>query len=222
MAQTRERTVTPVETDRQKPPKPLLHYYDRHGNPLDEPVLVWVDTDTISRPSAAPVYPALTRLDLGVNIFDGVAMLAGQSYGSFDASISLPIFNWIVPCVDVGVGVLKSPPNNGSYTYTGKASPYFKIGFDYNFLYRSKQDYRAGVGFRCGYSHRWYSAVYGEIAAGLMVKVAGPFSMGWSLRYRFMFHTDKAMPDGWFVPGYGARNRSLAATFSLYYTLPLK
>ena len=30
-------TLTPVDIDREKPEQPALHYYDKHGNPLQTP-----------------------------------------------------------------------------------------------------------------------------------------------------------------------------------------
>ena len=32
-----QREITPVDIDDKKPKQPILHYYDKHGNPLKEP-----------------------------------------------------------------------------------------------------------------------------------------------------------------------------------------
>lgn len=45
-----QRKVTPVETDDNKVEKPRLHYYDKHGNRLDEPVEFITEPDTVAKP----------------------------------------------------------------------------------------------------------------------------------------------------------------------------
>ena len=47
-AASAQKKITPVDTDPTKPPQPVLHYYDKHGNPLEEPVLFLADLDTVT------------------------------------------------------------------------------------------------------------------------------------------------------------------------------
>ncbi len=238
--------ITPVENDDEKPRQPILHYYDKHGNPLEEPVLYLADLDTVTKAKFRPVYPLLSDIDLGVNFFDAIMAAAGQKHQSLDVWASLPLYNWFVPVVELGVGIADNHPEEGNFRYKGKPSLYGKLGFNYNFLYKSSPDYQAFVGFRAGYSHFRYditditvnspywdqtnrfsitgqkaSSFYGEALAGIKVKIWNRISMGWTFRYHFKFHTSEASGSSpWFIPGYGTTG-PITATFSVIYSLPV-
>lgn len=244
-----QRTVTPVESKEGKPKQPTLHYYDKHGNPLEEPVLfLQEDTVTNAAQAAKPVYPALYEMDFGLNFFDGILALAGQKHGGADVYAQLSMWNWLFPTLEMGVGYGKDTPDPGNFTYTGKLSPYFKLGADYNFLYKSNPRYRVIAGLRACYSPFRFDvtdisissdywdqtnrfdmpgqsahAFWGEVLAGIRVNIYKQFSLVWTMRYHFFFkapETDNAAP--WYIPGYGARNSHISATFSVIYTLPLQ
>lgn len=240
-----QRKVTPVETDDKKPQKPRLHYYDKHGNVLKEPVEFIVETDTAPKASARPKYPLLNGLTFGVNFFDGVMMLAGQKHASFDVSAEVSLHNWFFPVVEAGIGFAKTTPAAGNFTYTGKPGFYAKLGMNYNFLYKSNPDYQVYLGVRAGFSHFSYditditvnsdywgqtsrfdilgqkaTAVYGEVLAGVRVKIVKGFSLGWSGRYHVKFHTSAGSNSNpWFIPGYGTTS-PISFTFSAFYTIP--
>lgn len=244
-----QREVTPVVTDDKKPETPTLHYYDKHGNALKEPVLFLATLDTVAsvKSNAAPLYPRLHALDFGLNFMDAIFVAAGQHYGGADLRASLSMWNWLFPTIELGLGGARYKPSGLNYTYKGNPSPYLKIGADYNFLYKSNPDYRLLVGLRGGFSSFSYSladvtvsdsywdntvnfsipgqhatAFYGELLAGISVKIINRFSLAWSLRYRFMFHcTDGTRSRPWYIPGFGSRSNKFGATLSLIYTLPL-
>ena len=219
-----QRTVTPVETDDKKPAAPTLHYYDKHGKQLDEPVLFLAALDTVSekKVSAKPVYPLLFEINAGVNFFDGILAIAGSGYGGADIWANVSLWNWIFPTVELGIGAASKTPEGNNYTYKGAPSIYAKIGCDYNFLYKSNPQYQFLVGLRCGFSSFKYSlenvtidnnywqesqtvsfksisglSFYGEALLGLKVNLWRNISMGWSARYRFMFKdkTAKTLPS---------------------------
>lgn len=241
-----QRKVTPVETDDKKPEKPKLYYYDKHGNPLKEPVEFLTDLDTVAKPSSGPKYPLLTSLSVGVNFFDAVMLAAGQKHASFDAFAELSLHNWFVPVIEAGVGFGKTTPETGNFTYVAKPAFYAKLGINYNFLYKSSPDYQVFLGLRAGFSSFSYdinditvssgywdqtdhfsitgqkaSAFYGEILAGVKVKIVKGFSLGWTGRYHVKFHTSPGSnSQPWFIPGYGAGS-PLSFTFSAIYTIPL-
>ena len=244
-----QRNVTPVETDDKKPPTPTLHYYDKHGDPLPEPVLFLATLDTVTTTSnaARPIYPRLQSIDFGLNFFDGILVLAGQHYGGADIWASLSMWNWLFPTVEFGLGAARNSPKDKNFTYKGKLSPYLRIGADYNFLYKSNPRYRAVVGLRAGYSHFTYDvtditidspywdesqslaltgqkshAFWGEILAGLRVDIFKNLSLGWTIRYHTLFgHPSGSAGTPWYIPGYGSRTSPITATFSVIYTLPL-
>jgi hypothetical protein len=146
----------------------------------------------------------------------------------------------------MGLGWAKSTPDGMNFTYRGKPSPYFKVGANYNFLFKNSPDYQVYLGIRLGYSTFGYDvtdvlysnsywqetisdgisdrshALWGEAGAGLRVKISGPISMGWMLRYHGIFNYGKSEHSRpWFIPGYGPRNSSLGFSLSIYYVLPL-
>ncbi|MCM1152929.1 MAG: DUF6048 family protein [Muribaculum sp.] len=223
---SRRGSITPVDIDRAKPAGPTLHYYDRHGNPLEEPIMFLTDLDTVKAPAARSPYPAYCGVNIGLNFADAVLMAAGQKHGSFDLWANVSIRNWFFPTIEVGVGMGSDHPEDGNFHYKAKAAPYVKLGMDYNFLYKSKPDYQAFVGLRAGFSTYKYditdisvtngywqqtqhydilnqsaSSFYGEAVGGLKVKIYRNFSMGWTLRYHFKIHTWQKVKAGEMNPG---------------------
>lgn len=75
--------ATPVDIDEDKP-RTVLHYYDKHGEPLDEPVIFLAALDTVRKIKPKPIYPAYNGLNVGINFGDLIFMAFGQRYGSFD------------------------------------------------------------------------------------------------------------------------------------------
>lgn len=241
-----QKKITPVDNDPTKPRQPVLHYYDKHGNPLDEPVLFLADLDTVAKAKPAPIYPLWESVSVGVNFFDGIMKLAGQKYSSFDVWAMLSLHNWIQPVVELGIGMADNKPEEGNFRYKGKPSFYGKIGLNYNFLYKSNPDYQVHFGLRGSFTSFRYDitditinssywdqsnhfsildqkahALYGEVLGGIKVKIWKNISMGWDARFRFKFKsTNGSNSSPWFIPGYGTSS-PLSATFSLIYTIPI-
>ena len=191
-------------------------------------------------------YPRLTDLTLGVIFGEPLFMAFGQSYASVDVNATLNMWNRIQPTVEAGMGWAKNTPDGMNFTYHGKPSPYFKIGANYNFMFKNSPDYQALAGIRLGYSNFGYDitdvhyhsgywredvdidikgershAFWGEVGVGLKVKLFDSLSMGWMIRYHGIFNygkNDNSKP--WFIPGYGPRGSSLGLSLGIYYTLP--
>lgn len=245
LAMVGQKKITPVDNDPNKPKQPTLHYYDQHGNPLEEPVLFMAELDTVTSVRPQPVYPLLYSANVGFNFFDGVMSLFGQSFSSYDLQASLSLHNWFEPLVELGIGFADHHPENSNYRYKNKPSFYGKLGINYNFMYKSNPDYQVYLGLRLGYSAFNYeitnitinsdywgqsnhfsimnqhaSAFYGQAVAGLKVKIWKWFSLGWNLRYGFKVkQTSGSNSNPWFIPGYGTG--ALSASFSLIYTIPI-
>lgn len=246
-AGAQERKVTPVEVDDNKPQQPIWHHYDKHGNALKEPVLFLAELDTVKKVSSGPVFPLLTSVTVGVNVFDLAMQAFGQSYANIDVWGNVSLHNWFIPTVELGVGYGSKHPADGNYRYKAKPGLYCRIGADYNFLYKSTPKYQPLVGLRAGFSSFGYditdvnmssdywgenqtfnlngqraTAFYGQVVAGVKVEIANNWSLGWTGRYSFMFHCSKGKnSDPWFIPGFGASNNKVTATFSVMYTFPL-
>ena len=77
---------------------------------------------------------------------------SAKSYASADINATLNMWNRLQPTIELGLGWAKSTPDDLYFTYRGKPSPYFKVGANYNFLFKSSPDYQAIVGIRLGYS----------------------------------------------------------------------
>lgn len=242
-AQEVKKKITPVDVDDKKPRQPILHYYDKHGNQLDEPVLFLAELDTATKAKAGPVYPLYNGVDVGLNFADAVLALAGQKHYSFDVWAAVSLHNWFFPVVEAGIGFADNKPEDGNYRYKAKPSPYFKVGINYNFLYKSNPDYQVYLGLRGAWSAFRYDitdiniaadywsqishpqilnqsahALYGEVLLGIKVKIVKDFSLGWTGRYRILFNkSDASNSTPWFVPGYGTGS-PLNITFSAIYT----
>lgn len=234
----RRGTITPVDQDRTRPEKPHLHYYDKHGERLPEPVLFLVEEkDTVVTPRSP--YPLYNGVSVSADFLEGIMRLCGQSYCSMGLSASVSLHNWFFPTLDVGIGFADNHPEDGNFRYKAKPTPYIKAGLNYNFLYKSNPDYQVWLGLRAGYSYTNYrieditlsneywnetqhTAIpdqhahiwFGEAQVGLRVKIVGPFSIGWKLKYRFRFtSTEPPQSTPWFFPGYGASNPFTADAF---------
>lgn len=192
-------------------------------------------------------YPLLTDLTVGLNFVDLPLMAFGQDYASVDFHATLNLWNRLQPVLEMGLGWASSTPNDMNYTYHGRPSPYFKLGANYNFLYKSEPRYQAVLGLRLCYSPLRYRvtdvayrngywdedltfdidsqsshALWGEAVAGLRVDIWRQWSLGWTIRYHAMFSYGSSQSGRpWFIPGYGPRKGNLGFTFSVAYTLPL-
>lgn len=240
------RRITPVDIDDNKP-RVVMHYYDKHGEPLDEPVMFLATLDTVTKVKSKPLYPLYNGVSIGVNFADAILHVAGQTHQSYDIWADVSLFNWFFPVVEMGVGFANSTPKEMNFTYKSKAAFYAKLGMNYNFLYKSDSAYQAFAGFRVGFSSFSYdlenvtidngyweenqvmnlyglkaSAIYGDVLAGLKVKIVKNFSLGWNLRYHFKLHTNsKSASTPWFIPGYGASS-PLGISFSAIYSFGQK
>lgn len=226
-AQSNKGKITPVESDDEAPPQPTLHYYDKHGDRLETPVLYLAELDTASSVRPRSPYPLYNGFSIGVNFGDAIMKIAGQKHTSYDISAMVSLHNWFFPIIEAGMGWGEYTENNHLYRIKAHPSFYAKIGLNYNFLYKSNPDYMAYFGLRFGFSnHSWDKtdikstaedgtvvtspdeigqkcvSTYGELVGGIKVKIAGPFALGWSVRYRIGLHNSGGMSP-WFVPGYG-------------------
>ena len=240
-----QKKITPVDNDPNKPAQPTLHYYDKHGEPLEEPVLFLAETDTTTSSVPKPIYPCLYSANIGFNFFDGVMSLFGQKHSSYDIQASLSLWNWIEPVLELGLGFANNQPETSNFHYKAKPSFYGKLGFNYNFLYKSNPDYQVYLGLRLGYSNFKYDvqditissdywgqtnqfsitdqkahAFYGQALAGIKVKIWKMISMGWTFRYGFKIKAPAAQNSNpWFIPGYGTG--AVNFTFSIICTIPI-
>lgn len=226
-----------------------VHYHDDNGNVVYLDTVTgeeWRDSTAIM---ALPKmkYPLIFEGAVGINIWDPVMRAFGQHYGLADAWVELSLHNRYKPIFEFGLGQAKYTPSDGNYTYKSPTSVYFRLGANYNFLYNSSPDYQFFGGLRYGFSPFSYSvtnitvdspywdetvgfdipsrnatAGWLEVVFGLKVKLWGPISAGWTIKYSSLLHcSTSANGKPWYIPGFGARGTSLGGSFSISYTLPL-
>ncbi len=230
---------------RQRP----IHYVNKDGfNVYVDSVTgdEWIDSTLITTIPKME-FPLLDALTVGVNVWDPLLRIFGQRYGIADAWAELSLHNRYKPIFEVGLGTASYKPADMNYTYRSPLSVFFRIGANYNFFYNSNPDYSLFAGLRYGLSPFSFSVDdvtlapgywdeesrfsipaqhvtvgWFEFSLGLRVKIWGPFSAGWSVRYKSILHRSKT-PYGqpWYVPGFGAPG-AISGSFSFSYTLPLK
>lgn len=202
-------------------------------------------SDTLK--SKRMAYPRFTSVIVGVNLWDPIMRIAGQSYGGIDFSAELSMWNRFIPTVELGMGWANSMPEDMNFTYKGKMAVYGKLGMNYNFKFNSSPDYVAMLGIRAGYSSFGYDvkdvrinngywdqtktfdildqhshALWGELQLAVRVKLFGNLSAGWAFKYHVLFnHKVNENSDPWYIPGYGSRTGAITGGFSLFYTIPL-
>lgn len=243
-------TELPVLKPGETAPRPasVVETHDIDGH------VVLVDTisgkeyhDSVATKSKAKIYPRLTSVSIGVNVFDAMARVFGQQYGVGGAWAELSIHNWLKPYAEVGLGMADYLPNDENYRYKSDIAPYFKLGLNYNFMYNSIPDYSAYIGLRYGissFSYRVEDVVstngywdettslsvpsqhatvgYFEFLVGIRVNIWRNISLGWEARMHKVLHQGThTMGDPWYIPGYGTKGSLFSAAFSVSYTLPL-
>lgn len=175
----------------------------------------------------------------------GLAQIAFSDYGQYEAALRVNLKNRYFPVFELGYGTAdtNNPTTNIKYK---TSAPYWRFGLDFNIAKHKHDDYRIYVGAR--YAMTYYKfdvagtgikdpvwgddANYGmngvsanyhwmELLFGVDAKIAGPFRLGWSLRYRKrLFHNDGDMGNTWYVPGYGKQGGTrLGGTFNVIFEL---
>ncbi len=208
----------------------------------------WVDSMAPRAGIPKMEYPLLQSVSVGVDIWDAAMRLFGQDFGLVGFSAELNMHNRYIPVFEAGLGTASHRPSGMGYHYRSPMAPYFRIGANYNFLYNSNPAYMFVAGLRYGFSaFNWEvrdidvessywdetavtsipsqnaTAGWLEICFGLRVKLGGPVSAGWMLKYHSMLHcTAGAHGKPYYVPGYGSRNGALTGAFYITYTLPFR
>lgn len=171
----------------------------------------------------------------------GIAQLALSDYGQYEAALRINIKDRWLPVAELGYGVADSEDPNTKLCYK-TSSPYFRVGMDFNIAKNKHDDYRIYAGARYAFTYYKYDVwsvglkdpVWGddadframgiksnyhwlEAVFGVDAKIAGPFRLGWSLRYRRrVSEGDNETGNAWYVPGYGKQGSSrLGATFNV-------
>ncbi len=189
-------------------------------------------------------------IGIQADLFGYVYSLIGE-YTYAEGALELNIGNRLYPIAEAGYGWCDYTEENTGMHYK-TASPYYKVGFNYNFFTKhdkpNPKNYLYGL-VRFGWCNPKYdidtkeitdpvwgdntslhltgmqgSSMWAEVGAGIKVKIAKGFHMGWSIRYKFRV-TDEGSPNSkmWYIPGYGINARTcFGGSYSLIYDIPFK
>ena len=187
---------------------------------------------------------------ISTDLFGYAYSLIGD-YMSGEAALEVNFGNRLYPIAEVGYGWCDATDELSGIKYK-TSSPYYRVGLNYNFLTSKKEPnpkhYVYGL-IRIGWTNFKYdlstppitdpiwgdpvaldlkdvdgSCVWGEIGAGIKVKIAKGFHMGWSIRYKMRFSEKKATNSSmWYIPGYGINAETcFGGTYSLIYDIPIR
>lgn len=184
--------------------------------------------------------PAFRGFAVSIDAVGAGQLLLGD-YGQMEAALRINMKDKYFPILEIGYGKADKEDET-KYNHFKTSAPYARIGLDFNVLKNKHDLYRLYGGFRYAFTSYKYDVsnsqvtdpVWGnqapfsftgqkgsmhwlEFAVGTDVTIAGPFHLGWSLRYkRRLFHTEGEIGPAWYVPGYGRNGNScLGGTFNL-------
>lgn len=229
----------------------MVHFHDENGNLIYVDTVTgreWRDSSAIKTEKKKMSYPMLQSASVGVDVWNPVMRAFGQKYGLVDFVALVNFHNRYNVVAETGLGLANNTPAANNFTYKSPLSWYLKLGADYNFLYNADTtDYQFLAGLRLGMSPfafrltgitidpgYWGEAAHPEIpsqrstvgwleiALGLRVKLWGPISAGWTVRYHAILAETKCKyGNPWYIPGYGSRHGAITASFTFFYTLTL-
>lgn len=175
----------------------------------------------------------------------GIAETTLGDYGQYEAALRINLRDKYFPVIEVGYGKADADDPSTRLAYKTSA-PYGRIGIDFNIAKNKHDDYRiyAGARYALTYykfdvigegikdpvwgddvryeahdvkaNYHWLEAVFGVDA-----KIAGPFRLGWSVRYRRrLFNDNGNIGNTWYVPGFGKQGNSrFGGTFNVIFEL---
>lgn len=176
----------------------------------------------------------------------GPALIMLSDYGQYEAALRVNLKDKYFPVFELGYGIGKHKEDPITGVAAEAKAPYMRIGADYNMKKDKHDGYRLYGGLRYGFtsfnssisSHTTVDPIYGgeanysitdekssfhwlEGVFGVDAKIAGPFRMGWSVRYkRKLTSSDVTTGSVWYVPGFGTDGSShWGGTFNLTFEL---
>ena len=183
-------------------------------------------------------------LHLSADVFGYIyPIFVKDKYYSSELSASLDVDNRFFPTIEVGLGHTDMVSQLYEIGYRTRA-PYYRVGLDYNVLYKKGNPGYIYIGARMGYTSFDYSveapplvdpvwgdesfvrfsdvpcrSIWAEAVGGVRAEVAKNFYMGWTLRYKYLFYQGPISNGGpWYVPGFGTgKKMAFGATYTIGY-----
>nr|WP_320037936.1 DUF6048 family protein [uncultured Bacteroides sp.] len=190
------------------------------------------------------VLPLYNGTFVGVDLYGIGSKAFGGDFLSSEVSVDVNLKNRFFPVVELGYGKVDKNNNNISYK---SSAPYFRIGMDYNLMFKKKSLSHMYIGARYGFTALSYdvkstgldddiypgevpfeytgektTAHWMELVGGIRAEVFKNVLMGWSLRYKAKISVkDNVHSTPWYIPGFGENKSStFGITYSLIYKLP--
>lgn len=184
--------------------------------------------------------PTFRGFAVSVDAVGAGELLLGD-YGQMEAALRINLKDKYFPILELGYGKADKEDET-KYNHFKTKAPYARIGLDFNVLKNKHDIYRLYAGFRYAFTSYKYDVsnsqvtdpVWGdnapfsvtgqkgstqwlEFVFGTDVKIAGPFHLGWSVRYkRRLFHSEGEIGPAWYIPGYGrGGNSCMGGTFNV-------
>ena len=175
----------------------------------------------------------------------GLIQMGVSSYGQAEGMIRVNLKDKYFPVIEAGWG-RADEKNDVTQTSFKTSAPYAKIGVDFNMMKNKHDIYRLYAGMRYALTYYKFSIdhpdvidpIWGSITpysfngvkanchwveavAGIDVKIAGPFRLGWTVRYKKRIaHDDGFLGNTWYVPGFGRQGSTrLGGTFNIIFEL---
>ena len=191
---------------------------------------------------------AFKGVSVGVDAYGYINTLF-DDYVSTEVAIQANLGNRFFPAVEIGYGSTDTTDKMTGIYYKSSA-PYFRVGMDYNFLYKKKgklSGYKLYALARYGWTKAKYDVkspaitdpVWGgttevdltgvkascswfELGVGVQVKVWKIIHLGWSVRYKSRLKEGEGdSSQVWYIPGYGEnKSNAFGGTFSLIVNIP--
>lgn len=192
--------------------------------------------------------PILSSITFNADLFGFAYSIFSKGITSTEFGMEIGFRNHYFPTFEIGYLWADADATSGGVNYKTKA-PYFRIGMDYNMMYKKHQNYFITLGLRYGHSNFNYSvtgmkfespyhgttlyfdennviskADWFEFVFGLRAMFWKNFGMSWSLRFKMPLRiTDNTNSQPWFVPGYGKnRETSILGSYRLLFNIPFK
>jgi hypothetical protein len=207
------------------------------------PVLAQGQKQEIKLPKE--VFPLYNGTFVGVDLYGLGSKAFGSNFLSSEVSVDVNLRNRFFPVLEVGYGKTDAEKNSISYK---SSAPYFRIGMNYNMMFRKKSMSHLYLGARYGFSVLSYdvkgpaleddiysgevpsfeytgektNAHWMELLFGIRAQIHKNFLMGWSLRYKAKLSIkENASTTPWYIPGFGEnKSTNFGVTYSLIYKLP--
>jgi len=190
----------------------------------------------------APKEPFFRGVGIGVDLFGPAAYLFGANTVSYEGSLFADLGNKFFPIWEIGFGKGNTVTEYELGLYTHSAL-YNRVGLNYNMLNKKHEDF-VYLGLRYGFSSFDYgfdnimitngfwnenykntpelqsaTVQWGELAAGVQVRIFSGLYMGWGIRYKMLFSqkVDNEDLKPWYIPGYGTSRWGI--TYTVCYKL---